>query len=138
MARQLVLAQGMPLFKLEVEHVVLLLQLVDGFVRFMLNVISDITCMDDLVISRAEVAMCILKVHVNNVKLVAQGCGGIQLQVISMLKLIILALQRLELLAQAEILSNKIAVDDVTTLVLSLDKGGFIVHSGLHIMSLPH
>ena len=54
-----------------------------------------------------------------------------------MLELIMLALQQLELLAQAEILSNKIAADDVATLVLSLDEGGFIVHSGLRIMSLP-
>jgi len=37
----------------------------------------------------------------------------------------------------AEILCDEIAVDNIVTLVLSLDKGGFVVHSGLHVMSLP-
>ena len=73
----------------------------------------------------------------NNIELAMQGRGGVQLQVILTLELVMLALQRLELLVQAEILSDKIATDDVAMLVLSLDKGGFIVHSRLCVMSLP-
>ena len=80
--RHLVSAQGVPPFELDTEGVVLLLQLIDGFVHFTLNGVSDIACADDLIISQAEVAMCILKVHMNNVKLAAQGRGGVQLQVI--------------------------------------------------------
>ena len=136
-ARHLVLAWGVPPFELDAESVILRLQLVDGLVRFTLNVVSDVAHMDDLVISRAEAATCILKVHADNVELAAQGRGGVQLRVILTLELVMLALQRLELLVQAEILSDKITADDVAMLVLSLDKGGFIVHSGLRVMSLP-
>ena len=49
--RHLASVQGVPLFKLDTEGVVLLLQLVNGFVCFMLNVVSDVTHVDDLVIS---------------------------------------------------------------------------------------
>ena len=83
-------------------------------------------------------ATSILKVHADSVKLTTQGRGGVLLRVVLLPEIVVLPLQRLELLVHTEILHNEIAVDDVATLVLSLDKGGFIVHSGLCVMSLPH
>ena len=73
----------------------------------------------------------------NKIELAVQGRGGVQLQVVLTLELVMLALQRLELLVQAEILSDKIAADDIAILVLSLDKGRSIIHSRLRVMSLP-
>ena len=49
--RHLASARGVPLFKLDMEGVVLLLQLVNGFVHFTLNVVSDVAHVDDLIIS---------------------------------------------------------------------------------------
>ena len=92
-ARHLASAWGVPPFELDAESVVLRLQLVDGLIRFMLNVISNVACADDLIVSRAEAATCILKVHVDNVELVAQGRGGVQLRVILTLELVMLVLQ---------------------------------------------
>ena len=128
----------MPPFELEAEHFVLVLQLTDGLVRFTLNVVSDVARADDLVISRAEAATSIFKVHADSVELATQGRGGVLLRVILPPEIVVLPLQRLELLVHAEILRDEIAADDVATLVLSLDKGGFVVHSGLRVMSLPH
>jgi len=66
-----------------------------------------------------------------------QGRGGVLLQVVLSPEIIVLPLQQLELLVHAEILRDEIAVDDVVMLVLSLDKGGFVIHSRLRVMSLP-
>jgi len=79
MARQLASVQGVPPFDLEAERVVLVLQLADGLVRFTLNVVSDITCADDLVVSRVEAATSIFKVHADSVELATQGRGGVLL-----------------------------------------------------------
>jgi len=81
--------------------------------------------------------MYIFKVHANSVKLMTQGHGGVLLQVILMLEIVLLPLQQLELLVQAEVLCNEIAMDDVPMLVLSLDKGGFVIYSRLCVISLP-
>jgi len=40
-----------PPFELEAERFVLVLQLANGLVRFMLNVVSDVARADDLVVS---------------------------------------------------------------------------------------
>ena len=92
-ARQLASARGVPPFELEAERFVCVLQLTDGLVRFTLNVVSDIVCADDLVISRAEVATSIFKVHMDSVKLVMQGHGGVLLQVILSPEIVMLPLQ---------------------------------------------
>jgi len=126
-----------PPFDLEAERVILVLQLADGLVHFTLNVVSDIVCADDLIVSRAEVATSIFKVHVDSVELATQGRGGVLLRVVLSPEIIVLPLQRLELLVHAEILRDEIAADDIATLVLSLDEGGFVIHSGLCVMSLP-
>jgi len=54
-----------------------------------------------------------------------------------MSEIVLLPLQQLELLVHAEILHDKITVDDVAMLVLSLDEGGFVIYSRLCVMSLP-
>ena len=85
--------RGVPPFELEAERFVLVLQLADGLVRFMLNVVSDVVCVDDLVISRAEVVMSIFKVHTDSVKLATQGRGGVLLRVVLLLEIVVLPLQ---------------------------------------------
>ena len=131
------LARGVPPFDLEAEHVILVLQLADGLVRFTLNVVSDVAHADNLIISQVVAVTSILKVHADSVELAMQGRGGVLLQVVLSPEIVVLPLQRLELLVHAEILCNEIAADDIATLVLSLDKGGFVIHSRLHVMSLP-
>ena len=91
--RQLASAWGVPPFELEAECIVLLLQLADSLVCFMVNVVSNIVHMDDLIISQVEVATWIFKVHANSIELAMQGCGGVLLQVILIPEIVLLPLQ---------------------------------------------
>jgi len=50
-ARQLASVWGVPPFELEAELFILLLQLANGLVHFMLNVVSDVMCVDDFIVS---------------------------------------------------------------------------------------